>query len=97
MTPRSSLYQSRALWNRSHLDLDSNEVLAQILDRGSLDDWREIYRLAATDASLRTRILRLCTTVPIAMPHLFLAAMRALGETVGPYPDPPRDKHADWV
>lgn len=97
MTPRPSLDQSRALWNRSHLDLRSDEVLAQILDRGALDDWRELYRLAAEDASLRSRILRLCATVPIATPHLFIAAMAALGEIVEPYPDVPRDADGDWV
>jgi hypothetical protein len=97
MTPRSSLHQSRALWNRSHLELDSDEVLAQLLDQGSLDDWREIYRLAARDPALRQRILRLCATVPIAMPHLFIAAMRALGESVDPYPHALADPHAGWV
>ena len=97
MTPRSPLDQSSALWNRSCLDLRSDEVLAQILDRGALDDWRELYRLAAKDASLRSRILRLCATVPIAMPHLFIAAMGALGELVEPYPNLPRDGHGDWV
>jgi len=34
------LTHSPALWNRSHLDLRSDEILAQILDRGSMDDWR---------------------------------------------------------
>ena len=97
MTPRSPLDQSSALWNRSRLDLRSDEVLAQILDRGALDDWRELYRLAAKDASLRSRILRLCATVPIAMPHLFIAARGALGEIVEPYPNLPRDEHEDWV
>jgi hypothetical protein len=36
-------------WNRCHLDLDSDEVLAQILDRGDLAAWvarmREIVGL----------------------------------------------------
>ena len=39
------LARSRALWNRSALDLDSDEVLAQILDYGSLADWRALYVL----------------------------------------------------
>ncbi len=92
MTPISArLARSQALWNRHRLDLRSDEVLAQILDRGDVDDWREIYRLAAEDASLRRRIVRLCTTVPIGMPHLFLAAMGALGESLDAYPElPPR-------
>ena len=89
----SALSESQALWNRSHLDLRSDEVLAQILDRGELADWRELYRLASGPspeaADLRRRIVRICTTVPIAFPHLFLAAMGALGETLDPYPEVP--------
>jgi hypothetical protein len=73
------LSRSQALWNRSHLALESDEVLAQILDRGELEAWREIYRLASGPgeeaAKLRRRILRLCQTVPISFPHLFIAAM----------------------
>lgn len=97
MTPPSLLDRSRALWNRAHLDLRSDEVLAQILDHGDLDDWRELYGLAAEDGSLRRRILRLCGTAPVAMPHLFIAAMGALGEVVEPYPDVTRREDADWV
>ncbi len=44
---RFDLSTSQALWNRSRLDLRSDEVLAQILDRGELAAWREIYRLAS--------------------------------------------------
>jgi hypothetical protein len=94
---RFDLSQSAALWNRDRLDLRSDEVLAQILDRGEIEAWREIYRLASGPggeaAALRRRILRLCQTVPLSFPHLFLAAMRALGEPVEPYPDvpPPAD------
>jgi hypothetical protein len=87
------LASSRALWNRSRLDLESDEVLAQLLDRGELEAWREIYRLAAGPgedaARLRRRIVRVCRTVPIAFPHLFLSAMGALGEKLEPYPDVP--------
>lgn len=32
-----------------HLDLRSDAVLAQILDRGSLEDWRAIYAMAERD------------------------------------------------
>jgi hypothetical protein len=77
--------------------LDSDEVLAQLLDRGELEAWRELYRLASGSsgeaATLRRRILRLCQTVPLSFPHLFIAAMRALGEPVEPYPSvpPPAD------
>ena len=49
----------RALWNRATFDLRSDEVLAQILDRGELADWRALYRLAHADAQLRARIRRL--------------------------------------
>ncbi|HWM91830.1 MAG TPA: hypothetical protein VN493_13780 [Thermoanaerobaculia bacterium] len=90
---RFDLSQSVALWNRNRLDLRSDEILAQILDRGELEAWREIYRLASGPgeeaAALRRRILRLCQTVPLSFPHLFIAAMRALGEPVEPYPDVP--------
>jgi len=93
---RFDLETSQALWNRSRLDLASDEVLAQILDRGELDAWREIYRLAARSGSegaeLRRRILRLCRTVPLAFPHLFLAALGALGENLDPYPEVPEPR-----
>ena len=94
---RFDLASSQALWNRNRLDLESDEVLAQILDRGELEAWRELYRLAAGPgedaARLRRRILRLCRTVPLPFPHLFIAAMGALGEPTEPYPDvpPPAD------
>jgi hypothetical protein len=97
---RFDLSESQALWNRSYLDLRSDEVLAQILDRGELDAWREIYRLASGSgeeaAKLRQRILHLCKTVPLSFPHLFIAAMGALGEPIDPYPDvpPPMDDRA---
>lgn len=89
----SALQDSQALWNRSRLELASDEVLAQILDRGELAAWRELYRLAAQPgneaAALRRRIVRLCRTVPLSFPHLFLAAMAALGERLEPYPEVP--------
>jgi hypothetical protein len=97
---RFDLSSSQALWNRDHLDLESDEVLAQILDRGEIAAWRELYRLASgageESARLRRRILRLCRTVPLSFPHLFIAAMGALGETVDPYPavPPPFDERA---
>ncbi len=80
----------RALWNRDALDLRSDEVLAQILDRGELADWRELYRLAHADAQLRARIRRIVVTVPLPLPHFWLAALAGLGETVdfdAPVPD----------
>jgi hypothetical protein len=87
------LARSRALWNRRGADLESDEVLAQILDRGELEAWREIYRLASgpdpAAVALRRRIVHLCRTVPLAFPHLFLAAAGALGEELEPYPEVP--------
>ena len=91
------LSRSQALWNRTGLALDSDEVLAQLLDRGELEAWRELYRLASGPgeeaAALRRRILRLCQTVPLSFPHLFIAAMGALEGPIEPYPNvpPPAD------
>ena len=76
------LSRSRALWNRSGFDLRSDEVLAQLLDRGELEAWRALYKLAREDAELRRRIARLVLSVPTPMPHLWLAALRSLGEPV---------------
>jgi hypothetical protein len=73
---------SRALWNRSELDLNSDEVLAQILDRGEMAAWRALYQLAKTDAQLRTRIKRVVLTTPLPMPHFWLAALASMGELV---------------
>ena len=77
-----TLERSRALWNRSRLDLGSDEILAQILDRGSMDDWRDLYRMSATDRELRQRIVRVVLRVPLPLPHFWLAAMVSLGEDV---------------
>ena len=79
---RLPLESSRALWNRSRLDLGSDEVLAQLLDRGDMNDWRAIYRLATTDAALRARIHRIILTVPLPLPHFWMAALASLGEAV---------------
>jgi len=80
----------RALWNRDTLDLRSDEILAQVLDRGELADWRELYRLAHANAQLRARIQRLVLTVPVPLPHFWLAALASLGDPVdftAPVPD----------
>ena len=77
-----SLDTSRALWNRARLALDSDEVLAQILDRGEIAAWRELYRLALTDPALRARITRIVLTVPLPLPRFWLAALADLGEPV---------------
>lgn len=78
----SPLDSSIALWNRSHLDLRSEEIIAQILDRGEPRDWRELYRLARLDPELRARIHRVVLRVPLAYGHFWLAALAALGERV---------------
>ena len=82
----SELAGSPALWNRTQADLASDEVLAQVLDCGTIQDWRVVYRLARDSPELRKRILRLCRIVPIAYPNLFIAAMGALGENTDPWP-----------
>ena len=79
-------------WNRSRLDLDSDEVLAQILDRGDLAAWRELYALAAKDSLLRRRILAVVERVPLPFPAFWRAAMASLGERVdwsAPLPSDP--------
>ena len=86
----AELSESVALWNRKALVIESDEVLAQILDRGSADDWRALYLLAAADARLRARIHRLVLAVPLPLPRFWLAALIALGEPAdltAPVPD----------
>lgn len=78
----SPLEHSIALWNRSHLDLRSEELIAQILDRGEPRDWRELYRLAGNDVALRARIHRVVRRVPLAYGHFWLAALEHLGEPI---------------
>ena len=78
----SSLDRSDALWNRDHLDLRSEETLAQILDRGDLDDWRRIYRLAREDPELRARLHRVISRVPLGYPYFWRIALRSLGEPI---------------
>jgi hypothetical protein len=69
-------------WNRSRLDLESDEVLAQVLDRGDLAAWRELYALAANDPRLRGRILGVVSRVALPYPGFWRAAMASLGESV---------------
>ncbi|MCG6927257.1 MAG: hypothetical protein LJF30_18360 [Acidobacteria bacterium] len=78
----SALERTVVGWNRSRLDLRSDEVLAQILDRGDLAAWKELYALVAEDASLRQRILAVIRRVPLPYPAFWLAALASLGETV---------------
>jgi hypothetical protein len=78
----SALDRSQALWNRSRSDLRSDEQLAQLLDRGELAAWRELYTLAKTDLELRHRIGRLLGTVPLPFAGFWRAALASLGESV---------------
>lgn len=69
-------------WNRSGMDLASDEILAQVLDRGDLDSWRELYRLAAGDDHLRRRIVGVIHRVPLPYPGFWRAALASLGEPI---------------
>ncbi len=85
--PMSVLARSSALWNRSHLDLASDEILAQLLDRGAPADWRALYSLmngsdALLAASLRRRALSVLYRVPTGRPWFWLAALASLGEVI---------------
>jgi len=71
-------------------------VLAQILDRGSLEDWRALYRLLGEDLRgdrrLAARVGRMVETVPIPYPHIWRAALASLGVAVDwsrPAKEPP--------
>ncbi len=82
MNALETLSRSRALWNREHFDLASDEVLAQVLDRGSMEDWRALYALCKDDLGLRKRIISIVARVPLYLPHFWLVAMSSLGETI---------------
>jgi hypothetical protein len=85
------LERSRALWNRSAFDMRSDEILAQILDRGQMQDWRALYTLARDNAELRARIARIVRVVPLPLPRFWLAALASLGEDVDLAIDVPSD------
>jgi hypothetical protein len=78
----SALERAVVGWNRDRLDLASDEVLAQILDRGDLAAWQELYARAAADPALRRRLLALIRRVPLPYPAFWLAALAGLGEDV---------------
>jgi len=81
--PLEVLRRSRALWNRKALDLASDEVLAQLLDRGSGEDQRALYALLRADTAeageLRRRVLRVLLRVPTGFPFFWLAALQSSG------------------
>jgi hypothetical protein len=87
-----ALRGSRALWNRDRFDLASDEMLAQVLDRGEMSAWRELYALCRADEALRRRVHRVVLSVPLPLPRFWLAALASLGERVDltaplpPYP-----------
>ena len=76
------LCHSSGLWNRTHCDWRSDETLAQVLDRGTLADWRMVYQRAKVDPELRSRVHRLVLTVPLPLPRFWLSALAGLGEDV---------------
>lgn len=84
--PLTTLSQSRALWNFARFDLGNDEALAQILDRGSLEDWRALYTLmggTSTEAgALRARVRNLLFRVPTGHPWFWLAALESLGDPI---------------
>ncbi len=95
MNPLEVLARSRALWNRERLDLESNEILAQIVDRGSLEDWRALYQLLCAEGDqasrLRERIHEILFKVPTGRPHFWLAVLAGLGHRVDWSAEPKRD------
>jgi hypothetical protein len=60
-------------------------------DRGDVEAWRELYRLASTDATLRRRILGVVRRVPLPFPCFWLAALASLGEDIDWSTSLPRD------
>jgi len=87
----SALERTVVGWNRSRLDLASDEILAQLLDRGDLAAWQELYQLAAKDRVLRRRILGVIRRVPLPYPSFWLATMASLGEPIDWTASLPRD------
>jgi hypothetical protein len=74
------------------MDLASDEVLAQVLDRGGLAAWRELYHLARADEALRRRILAVVRRVPLPYPSFWLAALASLGEAIDWSVELPEDR-----
>jgi hypothetical protein len=77
-----AIFQTLIAWNRDQVDLASDEMLAQVLDRGDLEAWRELYRLAASDEGLRHRILAVVHRIPLPYPGFWKAALASLGEPI---------------
>lgn len=78
----TQLASSKAFWNRSSVDLRSDEQLAQLMDRGSVGDWAVLRDLAMADASLRTRMRKIVEGVEIGFPGFWLSLLASMGEPV---------------
>ncbi len=93
--PLEVLGRSRALWNREKLDLESGETLAQVLDRGSLEDWMALCDLMRGEEGearrLRERVYAILYQAPIGYPHFWLAVLAGLGVAVDWTREPKRD------
>ena len=75
----SALERTVVGWNRSRLDLRSDEVLAQILDRGDLAAWKELYALAAEDRPPAAADPRRDPTGAVALPGVLAGRPREPG------------------
>ncbi len=78
----AQLAGSKAFWNRSVVDLRSDEQLAQLMDRGSVEDWAVLRDLALVDAALRSRMREVVERVEIGFPGFWLALLASMGEPV---------------
>src|SRR2546425_4968537 len=73
--------RSRALWNRQDANLESDETLAQLLDRGEMTVWREVFPVGPTRVQLWRRFEGIVFKVPLKMAPLLLAAPPRPGGT----------------
>ena len=88
----AQLAGSKAFWNRSAVDLRSDEQLAQLMDRGSVEDWAVLRDLALADAALRSRMREIVERVEIGFPGFWLALLASMGEPVDWDRPLPRDQ-----
>ena len=88
----AQLAGSKAFWNRSVVDLRSDEQLAQLMDRGSVEDWAVLRDLALEDAALRSRMREVVERVEIGFPGFWLALLASMGEPVDWNRPLPRDQ-----
>ncbi len=88
----AQLAGSKAFWNRSAVDLRSDEQLAQLMDRGSVEDWAVLRDLALEDAALRSRMREVVERVEIGFPGFWLALLASMGEPVDWDRPLPRDQ-----